>query len=118
MSEIDRTRRVAELVKRQLSMLIIRALNDDRINSVSVTGLTVSRDLKQSTVYVSTTDKTLEPSQIEQLLNNSSKYLRHLLSQKIALRMTPKLVFKYDYSIQNGVELTQLIDRLNKNNVA
>ena len=118
MFETDRTRRVAELIKRQLSMLIIRELDDDRINSVSVTGVTVSRDLKQSTIYVSTMDKTLEPSQIEQLLNNSSKYLRHLLSQQIALRMTPKLVFKYDHSIQRGVELTQLIDRLNKNNAA
>lgn len=99
-------------------MLIIKELSDNRINSVSITGVTVSRDLKQSTIYVSTIDKTLEPRQIEKLLNNSSKYLRHLLSQKITLRITPKLLFKYDDSIQRGVELTQLIDRLNKSNGA
>lgn len=99
-------------------MLIARELNDNRINSVSVTGVTVSRDLKQSTVYVSSIDDTLEVSQIEKLLNNSAKHLRHLLSQQIDLRMTPKLVFKYDDSIQRGVELTQLIDKLNKNNAS
>ncbi|WP_424945800.1 30S ribosome-binding factor RbfA [Candidatus Spongiihabitans sp.] len=118
MFETDRTRRVAELIKRQLAMLIMRELNDSRINSVSVTGVTVSRDLKQSTVYVSTLDKTLEPRQIEQLLNRSSKYLRHLLSQQVDLKMTPKLVFEYDHSLQRGVELTQLIDKLNNNNAA
>lgn len=116
--ETDRTRRVAELIKRQLSTLISKQLNDKRINAVSITAVTVSRDLQNSTVYVSTIDETLEPDQIEKLLNNSSRYLRHLLSQQITLRTTPKLVFKYDHSLQRGVELTQLIDRLNKNNAS
>ncbi len=115
MFEIDRTRRVSALIKRQLATLIARELDDSRINSVSVTGVTVSRDLKQSTIYFCSRDETLPASQIEKLLNNSAKYLRHLLSQQIDLRVTPRLLFKYDDSIQRGVELTQLIDKLNNN---
>ena len=117
MFEVERTSRVAALIKRQLAKLIANELNDTRINTVSITGVTVSRDLRQSTIYVSNMDETLETSQIEKLLNNSSKHLRYLLSQQIALRTTPQLVFKYDDSIKHGVELTQLIDKLNKNNV-
>ncbi len=118
MFEVDRSRRVAELIKRELARLIARVLHDNRINAVSVTAVTVSKDLKQSTIYVSSIDETLEASQIEKLLNHSSKYLRHLLSQQINLRVTPKLVFKYDDSIRRGVELTQLIDKLNNHNVS
>ncbi len=114
MFEIDRTRRVAELIKRELAVLIARELNDNRINSASVTGVTVSKDLKQSTVFVSTLDNTLMPQQIQKLLNNSSGFLRHLLSQKIDLRITPNLVFKYDDSIQRGMSMSQLIDKLKK----
>lgn len=116
MFEVDRTRRVAELIKRELAVLIARELNDNRINNVNITGVTVSKDLKQSSIFVSTIDNSLSHIEVEKLLNKSSKYLRHLLSQKIDLRVTPNLVFKYDESIQRGVEMTQLIDRLSKEN--
>jgi ribosome-binding factor A len=118
MFEVDRTRRVAELIKRELAVLIARELNDNRINSVSITAVTVTRDLMQSVVYFSTISDSHEPQEIEKLLTKSSGYLRHLLSQKIDLRTTPKLVFKYDDSIQRGVEMTQLIDKLSKEDAA
>ncbi len=118
MFETDRTRRVAALIKRQLAQLIARELNDSRIKSVSIIAVTVSRDLKKSTIYFSSIDETLQAHQIEKLLNNSSKYLRHLLSQHIDLRVTPQLLFKYDDSIQRGVELTQLIDKLSNKNAS
>ncbi len=118
MYEVDRTRRVAELIKRKLAVLISRELNDNRINSVSITSVTVSKDLKYSTIYVSNIDQSLDGEEIQKLLNNSSSYLRKLLSQAIDLRITPSLVFKYDNSIQHGVEMSQLIDRLNKGNAS
>lgn len=114
MQEIDRTRRVSELIKRELAAIIPKELQDQRINSVTVTGATVSRDLKQSTVYISSMDGKLDPKSVERLMNKSAGYLRHLLSRQLDLRVTPALVFKYDNSIQRGVELTHLIERLNK----
>jgi len=116
MFEVDRTRRVAELIKRELAHLIARELNDNRINTVSLTAVTVNRDFTQSVVYFSTIADPHNPDQVEKLLNKSSGYLRHLLSQRIDLRTTPKLNFKYDDSIQRGVEMSQLIDKLKKGN--
>ena len=118
MFEVDRTRRVAALIKRELALLIARELNDNRINSVSITAVTVTRDLMQAVVYFSSISESHEPQHIEELLHKSSGYLRHLLSQRIDLRTTPKLVFKYDDSIQRGVEMTQLIDKLSKEDAA
>lgn len=114
MQEIDRTRRVSELIKRELAAIIPRELQDQRINSVTVTGVTVSRDLKQSTVYISTIDEQIDPKTVEKLMNHSAGYLRRLLSKHLDLRITPSLVFKYDNSIQRGVELTHLINELNR----
>ena len=118
MYEVDRTRRVAELLKREIAVLIARELNDSRINSVTVTGVTISRDLKISTVFVSSALDSLnrtdqESNRVEKLLNKSAGYLRHLLSQTVNLRTTPSLVFKYDNSIQRGMDMSRLIDRLN-----
>ncbi len=122
MQEVARTRRVAELLKREIAVLIARELNDNRINSVTVTGVTVSKDLRTSTVFVSSTRVSsnrpdLESVRVEKLLNRSSGYIRHLLSQTVNLRITPSLVFKYDDSIQRGMDMSRLIDRLNSGNV-
>jgi len=127
MQEIDRTRRVSEVLRRELSTLISRELNDTRIRNVTINSVTVSKDLKYATVYISSFEtgssntanvktaevKRKQPS-TEQLLNNAASFLRKLLSQNVHLRITPNIVFKYDDSIQRGVEMSSLIDSLNK----
>jgi ribosome-binding factor A len=127
MQQIDRTRRVSEVLRRELSTLISRELNDTRIRNVTINAVTVSKDLKNATVYIScletgpektvkatsTEGKKKQPS-IEQLLNNAASFLRRMLSQNVHLRITPNIVFKYDDSIQRGVEMSSLIDSLNK----
>ena len=117
MHEVDRTRRVSELIRRELSTLIAREVDDQRVKMVSITSVTVSKDLKQATVYISSVDKSDSPDEIEKVLNHASKYLRYLLGQNAHLRITPGLLFKYDDSIRRGVEMSVLIDSLNKKHV-
>ena len=127
MYEIDRSRRVSELLKRELATLINREVNDSRIRNVSINAVKVSKDLKHATVYISSMQE-LEPRsgsndkaehsknslKVEKLLNNAAGYLRRLLSQHADLRVTPSLRFKYDDSIQRGVEMSALIETLNR----
>ena len=121
MQEIDRTRRVSELLRRELATLIAREINDNRIRHVSINSVRISRDLKNATVYFSRMESdqqsprgTKKQPGVEELLNRASGFLRHRLSQHAELRVTPTLRFKYDDSIQRGVEMSSLIDRLNK----
>lgn len=113
MQEIDRTRRVGEVVKRELSDLIFSRLNDDRIRGVTITRVSVSRDLRNSTVYFSMLDKQLGKSDMERILNKTSGYLRKHLSKRLMMRTIPALSFRYDESIEHGLSLSQLIDSLN-----
>ena len=135
MHEIDRTRRVSELLRRELSMMISRELNDKRVRGVSINSVTTSRDLKYATIYVSQLEEISEqnlisgkqedtakdhlsnqndPLVVEKVLNNAAGYLRMLLSKNSDLRVMPNLRFKYDDSIKRGVEMSSLIDSLNK----
>ena len=127
MYEIDRSRRVSELLKRELATLINREVNDSRIRNVSINAVNVSKDLKHATIYISSMEE-LEPDselkeesarsiknrKVEKLLNNAAGYLRRPLSQHADLRVTPSLRFKYDDSIQRGVEMSALIEMLNR----
>ena len=56
-----RTRRIAELIRRELSALIAREVDDRRVKMASVTAVTISKDLKQATVYVSSIDQSVSP---------------------------------------------------------
>ncbi len=125
MFEIDRTRRVSEVLRRELAMLIAREINDTRIRAISINRVRVSRDLKHATVYFSSLGRVSghtggKPGEkggagFEKILNRASGFLRRRLSQNAELRVTPTLRFEYDDSIQKGVEMSSLIDRLNQN---
>ena len=113
MHEVDRCRRVSELIRRELSTLIAREVSDQRVKMASITAVTISKDLKQATVYVSSVAQSATPVEIENALNHAGKYLRYLLGRQVNLRTTPSLLFKYDHSIRRGMEMTALIDSLN-----
>ncbi len=117
MHEVDRRQRVGELIHRQLAHLIAREVSDPRIRLVTITAVTVSKDLKQATVYVSSIDGSTSPSKVEQDLKKASKYLRYMLSQHVNLRVTPELNFRYDVSIRRAVEIVDLINSVNKRHV-
>ena len=96
---------------------------------VSVTGVTVSRDLAHAKVHVTVlntltddsevNDSTLsEPGDLDKLeieenikaLNKAAGYLRTLLAKRLSTRSVPKLRFYYDCSIERGQQLSNLID--------
>ncbi|MGR3914491.1 MAG: 30S ribosome-binding factor RbfA [Gammaproteobacteria bacterium] len=112
MREVERTRRVAELIRRELSGLLAREVGDLRVRMVSITGVRVSKDLKQAVVHVSSIEEGAEPAEIEKALNHAAKYLRYMLGRQLEMRSTPGLRFRYDHSIRRGMEMTRLIDSL------
>lgn len=112
--DIDRTRRVAELIKREIAYILAREVNDRRINKLSVTHVDISKDLKNARVFVSSMMSDVEPELIEQQLFQASKFIRQQLSQKLKLRVTPRLSFKYDETIDRAMHLEQLMQSLHK----
>ena len=116
--DIDRTRRVGELIQRELALLINSELSDPRIGLVTLTAVELTRDLKQAKVFVTelsgqSSDASGRRELIE-ALTRASGYLKRLLSQKLDLRTTPKLLFVYDESVEHGLKLSQLIDEARK----
>ncbi len=111
--EFSRTRRVAELVQRELAKLLASHVNDPRIGFVTVTGVDLSKDLKNAKVYVTRLNREDDPADREHLLTaleHASGFLRRELSHDLNLRTSPRISFVYDTSIENGNKLSKLID--------
>lgn len=104
----NRLGKIGDAIKQELARLIQMELRDPRLGMVSVMAVTVSKDLAHADVYVTTlaADKVAAID----VLNHAAGMLRSLLAKALQLRVTPKLKFHYDESVDRGRKLSALID--------
>ena len=107
----ERLRRVDEAVKEVLSEGI-GELKDPRIGLVTVTGVTVTPDLREATVYVSVLGGERKRRETLAGLASAHGVLQARINRELNLRRTPTLTFSYDESVEQGVRMTQLIDEI------
>ena len=112
MEGVDRTRRVAELIRRALADIIRDQLSDHGLGLLSITATEVTRDLSRATVFISLLGEEEDQERATKILNEESSALRHELSRTLNLRHTPEIKFRYDLSIERGARLSRLIDDL------
>ncbi|SVB04491.1 uncharacterized protein METZ01_LOCUS157345 [marine metagenome] len=112
MQGVDRTRRVAELIRRALADIIRDRLPDRGLGLLSITATEVTRDLSRATVFISLLGEEEDQERVTKILNEESSALRHELSRTLNLRHTPEINFRYDLSIERGARLSRLIDDL------
>ena len=112
MQGVDRTRRVAELIRRALADIIRDQLPDHGLGLLSITATEVTRDLSRATVFISLLGEEEDQERVTKILNEESSALRHELSRTLNLRHTPEIKFRYDLSIERGERLSRLIDDL------
>ena len=114
--EYSRTQRVADYLQRELAGLIQHELRDPRLGMVSVTGVSVSRDMGHARVFytVLNADSSEEAKEVTEVLNRASGFLRSELSRDSTMRSVPQLRFYFDSSVGRGRHLEDLIQRAAK----
>lgn len=115
MASYNRTRRIAEEIRKVVSTMLISGIKDPRITSmVSVTDVEVTNDLSYAYVYVSILGGDEESSLIG--LKSAVNYIRREVSKNVKLRHTPQIIFKVDDSIKKGMYMSDLIRKVNEKN--
>jgi len=87
-------------------------LKDPRIGMVTVTGVDVTPDLREATVYVSVLGNEQKRRATLAGLASAHGVLQAKINRELALRRTPQLTFAYDETVERGVRMTRLIDEL------
>ena len=107
----NRINRINEDIQRELADLL-RTVKDPRVQGlISITRVDTTTDLRYCRVYVSA----LEQSDINEVgkgLKSAAGYLRRELGRALTLRYTPELQFMADDSIERGVRMVSMIDRI------
>ena len=75
---------------------------------VSVLDVRVTKDLAHADVFFTVLGA--EPADASATLNNAAGFLRSLLAKNLNLRVTPRLRFVFDESVERGRKLSSLID--------
>lgn len=109
-----RVSRVASLIKREVSQMLIAGIKDDRVGAgmVSVTDVDVSGDLQHAKIYVSIYGTEDARAETMQGLHAATGFVRGELGHRIRLRRTPEVVFLEDRSIERGSRVLTLINQL------
>jgi ribosome-binding factor A len=105
-------RRVDEAMRMVLSDAIATDLKDPRVGFVTVTAVKTSPDLRHARVYVSVLGDDDERAASIEGLRSAHGYLQRRLAGELTLKHTPTLAFEYDGSVDRGMRITELLDKV------
>lgn len=108
---IDRARRIAEQMRNELGRILLQEAKDPRFKLVSITDLEISRDLSHARVFFTIADNKENIDSIIEALDKAKSFIRVKLAEELNLRITPKLRFIHDVSVEQGRRLSALIDQ-------
>lgn len=112
-----RVNRVAEEIKKVISLMLINELKDPRIASMtSITGVDVTDDYSYATVYLSVFGSDEEKENTLLAVKNAAGFIRKEVGKQIQMRHTPEILFKMDNSIEYGMHIDKLIYEIGKDN--
>ena len=109
-----RLERVNEVVKRELSELILRELNFGTEVLVTIPAVDISPNLKRCNVYVSVIGAGYQKSDVIAELEQHRISLQRELSKRVVLKYTPHLHFKLDNSIERGSRVIEIMQDLDE----
>jgi ribosome-binding factor A len=107
----ERTARLDELLREEISRVLGRDLQDPRLGFVTVTHVDVAPDLRNATVWISTIGQPEERRDTLRALVHAMPYVRRQL-RVLRLRRIPELHVKLDDSAQRGTRVLQILHEL------
>ena len=109
-----RVSRVAELIKREVSQMLLHGIKDDRVGTgmVSVTDVDVSGDLQHAKIFVSIYGSEEAKAETMAGLKSATGYVRTELGARVRLRRTPEVIFVEDRSLERGTKVLTLLSKL------
>lgn len=105
----DRPVRVGERIREELSLLLLRKVNDPGVAPVTVTEVSVTPDLRIAHVNYSALVPKEERPAVAKALRRSSGFLRRELGHLLGLRYAPELQFHYDDSFDRGARIDAIL---------
>jgi len=103
--------RVDELMKREISAIIMRDY-EFRNCLITVNAVETTQDLKEGKVFISVLGG--NPKPVLSKLNGDHGAIQSKVMKRVVLKNTPVLRFLTDDSVERGVDVVNLLDEVDK----
>lgn len=109
-----RTDRVDDLLRTELSELILRRMNDPRVRLATVSSVHVSPDLRRAEVLLSVLgDDDERRRECLEALRHARGFLRTQLARKLRhMKNIPELVFELDHGAEQSQRISDILEEL------
>jgi len=111
----NRPDKIADLLKREISLILNQEVKDPRLQNINITAVKVTDDIGIAYIYYTIIGKSIKmnDSKIEDnILSKVSGMIRSKLSKIIEIRRVPKIIFKFDESIEYSENIEKLLKNL------
>ena len=109
MSQGSRPDRVADQIRKELSILIARQVQDPGIGFLTVTRVKVTPDLQQARIFYTIIGDEKARKETARALGRALPFLRRQMGQRLRLRHVPELQFMYDETIEQQDRVEKII---------
>jgi ribosome-binding factor A len=108
-SEGRRPERVAELLVRELSAMLIRDLKDPRLKGVTLTGAKMTDDLRRGRIFFSHLEGSERAPAVIAGFKSASGFIRREIGRSLGLRHTPEIEFEFDAGPERAARIDALL---------
>lgn len=114
----QRPLRVSQLIKRELSQMILRDIEDARINGiVSITDVECTNDCRSVKIFVSVFASAENQESTISALTGRASFIRGELGRRLKLKFAPEIQFKLDNSLERGAKVSAIIAKISRGEV-
>ena len=113
MPQTHRIDKVNQLIRQELSNLLLRETKDPRLSGyISINSVSTTPDLRYAKVLVSCVCDVARQKEILAALEHSAGFFRTEMSKRFCMRRVPELSFVWDKSIERGADLLSYMDKV------
>lgn len=110
--ESRRSQRVADLVRAELSLLLLTEAHDPDVKTVTITDVEVPPDLKSARVFFTARGDEAALARAGEGLARASGFLRREVGQRCGLRYAPELFFEADRTYEQGARIDEILSNV------
>ncbi len=107
---VRKKRKIEELLRREMSTIILYELKDQRPGFITLTRVELSEDQRAAKVLLTVRGTEEEVKETMQALHRARGYVQALIGKRLKLRYTPVLEFAEDAEVLQAMRLEKLID--------
>jgi len=108
----QRIRRVQNLLRAEISNVLLLKLKDPRVDMVTITQVEADADLKHARVFVSVLGNVQQRENALTGLSSAASFIRLELMKVLHLRPVPVLDFQSDDALARGARTLELLERI------